>query len=373
MVRQAIHIVLLICFASAFPTQSHSSTLIDQKSGILDTDRKLMWYNASLLGIEGKGWEETESNYDRLPLKAKGMVRKPVWGHSHSSAGILIRFRTDAKAIQVRWTLTKKSLAMPHMPATGVSGIDLYARDQASRLRFCGNGLPTGVTNEASFSLPESKEYVLYLPLYNGVKLLEIGVPKEKSLSKLPSPSLSIVFYGTSITQGACASRPGMAATSIVSRELGVTVINLGFSGNGKMEKEMAELLSELDPAIYVLDCLWNMTPQEVSERVEPYITRLRETRPTTPIILAEDSSFRNLPSKKGDILRKIFAKLTKKGDKNLYLLPNKLMLGEDSDGTVDGLHPNDLGMTRQAAVFMTFIEPILKKKSNKLNADDSK
>ena len=140
------------------------------------------------------------------------------------------------------------------------------------------------------------------------------------------------------------------------------------------MEKEMAELLSELDPAIYVLDCLWNMSPQEVSERVEPFIIRLRESRPTTPIILAEDSNFRGLPSEKGDILRKIFAKLSKQGDKNLYILPNKGMLGEDSDGTVDGCHPNDLGLARQAAVFMTCLEPILKKqKSNKPDAGDGK
>jgi hypothetical protein len=376
MIRQAIHIALFICFASAFPISTYSSDSINQESGVLAPDGKTVWYNGTLLGVEGKGWVNTESFYDRLPLKAKGMVRTPVWGLSHSSAGMQIRFRTDAKSIQVRWTLTNQSLAMPHMPATGVSGIDLYARDQAGRLRFCANGRPTGVINKASFRLPASKEYVLYLPLYNGVKLVEVGVSKDKSLSKLPCPSPShcIVFYGTSITQGACASRPGMAATAIISRGLGAPIINLGFSGNGNMEKEMAELLSELDPAIYVLDCLWNMSPQQVSERVEPFITRLRETRPTTPIILAEDSSFRDLPSGKGDILRKIFEKLTRRGDKNLYRLPNKGMLGEDSDGTVDGCHPNDLGMSRQAAVFMTCLEPILKKqKSNKPDAGDGK
>ena len=376
MIRQGIHIALLICFASAFPISTYSSDSINQDFGVLDTDGKTVWYNGMLLGVEGKGWIDTEFYYDRLPLKAKDIVRRPVWYLSHCTAGMQIRFATDAKKLQVRWTVTKKALAMPHMPATGVSGIDLYARDKTGTFRFCANGRPKGVSNKASFTLPTSKEYVLYLPLYNGVELLEIGVPKDRSLSKLPcpSPSHSIVFYGTSITQGACASRPGMAATSIISRGLGAPVINLGFSGHGEMEKEMAELLSELDPAIYVLDCLWNMSPQEVSERVEPFIIRLRESRPTTPIILAEDSNFRGLPSEKGDILRKIFAKLSKQGDKNLYILPNKGMLGEDSDGTVDGCHPNDLGMARQAAVFMTCLEPILKKqKSNKPDAGDGK
>jgi hypothetical protein len=163
--------------------------------GVLGPDGQTMWYDAKLLGVEGKGWVDTESYYDRLPQKAKHTVRKPVWNLNHHTAGMLIRFATDAKKLQVRWTLTNKRLAMPHMPATGVSGIDLYARDQLGILRFSANGRPTEVTNKASFMLPASKEYVLYLPLYNGVKLLEIGITKEKSLSKVPSPSHSIVFY----------------------------------------------------------------------------------------------------------------------------------------------------------------------------------
>ncbi len=372
MTRQFIGIALFICFSTGFATSTYCADSIKQESGVLDADGKTVWYKGMLLGVEGKGWVNTKSFYDRLPRKANGMVRAPVWNMSHHTAGMLIRFATDAKSIQVRWTLTKKDLAMPHMPATGVSGIDLYARNQSGRLRFCANGRPKGVANKASFKLPPSNEYVLYLPLYNGVKLFEIGIPKDKTLSKFPSPSHDIVFYGTSITQGACASRPGMAATAMVGRELNVSVINLGFSGNGRMEKEMAEFLSELDPTVYILDCLWNMTPQLVSERMEPFITKLRKTRPTTPILLVEDSSFRDLPSGKGDILRKIFAKLVAQGDENLYILSNKGMMGEDSDGTVDGTHPNDLGMARQASVLITCLEPILKKqKSNKPNAGD--
>lgn len=365
MIKRHTYWALLIFLTVTFPVSTYCADSIKQESGVLDGDGKTIWYSGALLGVEGKGWENTESFYDRLPLKAKETVRRQVWNLSHCSAGMRIRFVTDAKNIQVRWTLTKKSLAMPHMPATGVSGIDLYARDKAGKLRFCANGSPKKLSNQASFSLPASTEYVLYLPLYNGLKSIELGLPKDEQLSKIPCPptSESIVFYGTSITQGACASRPGMAATTITSRELSTQVINLGFSGNGKMEIEMAELLSELDPAIYVLDCLWNMTPQLVSERAEPFIIRLRKTRPTTPIILVEDSSFRGLPSEKGNILREIFTKLIKQDDKNLYFLPNKNMLGQDFDGTVDGIHPNDLGMARQAAVFIQCLKPILEKK----------
>jgi hypothetical protein len=335
----------------------------------MDTVSNTVWYDASLLGIEGKGWLKTESDYDRLPQKAKASVRAPVWQLSRHSAGIYVRFATDADSIHIRWTLTEKELDMPHMPATGVSGIDLYARDLTSRkLIFCQNGRPTGITNKVMFSLPASDEYVLYLPLYNGVKHLEIGIPKNMMLAKLEqsSPSETIVFYGTSITQGGCVSRPGMAATSIVGRQLKTPVINLGFSGNGRMETEIAELLSEIDPAIYIIDCLWNMTSNMVVERVEPFIKILRLKRPATPIILVEDSSIKNVPTTNGNILRKIYAKLKAQGDDNLYFLPNTGMLGDDRDGTVDGVHHNDLGMARQAEVFIRYLEPILKK--NKLN-----
>ncbi len=356
-------IVKMFIWLSMITINSYSSEVINPRVGTLDADSNTVWYKAKLLGIEGKGWSETESDYDRLPMRAKGIVRKPVWELSQSSAGIYVRFNTDASSVNVRWTLTNKDLDMPHMPATGVSGIDLYARDTTTGLLiFCGNGRPTDASNQSLFTVPASDEYVLYLPLYNGVNQLEIGIPKENKLAKLEKSAISdaIVVYGTSITQGGCVSRPGMAATSILGRQLNRPVINLGFSGNGRMEIELAELLAELDPAIYVLDCLWNMKPDLVMERVEPFIKRLRTTRPSTSILLVEDSSVRNVPTPKGDILRKIFADLKAQGDMNLYMLSNTGMLGEDGEGTVDGVHPNDLGMARQAAVFKTCLESIL-------------
>lgn len=343
-------------------SELNASESIDPSVGKLEPDEQIVWYDATHLGVEGKGWLDTESDYDRLPRSAQGVVREPVWELGHCSTGMSVRFATDAKTLLVRWTLTREELALPHMPATGVSGIDLYATDKTGKLKFSANGRPHDVSNTVTFNLSGSDKYVLYLPLYNGVKRLELGIPQGKRLSKLAklSESRSIVFYGTSITQGGCASRPGMATTSLVGRALDVPIINLGFSGNGRMEMELAELLSELDPAIYVLDCLWNMTPALVSERLEPFVRKLREARPTTPILLVEDSNVRNISTTKGDILRKIYAKLKAEGDENLYLLPNTGMLGEDGEGTVDGVHFNDLGMARQAAVFVECLEPIL-------------
>ncbi len=324
----------------------------------------VIWYDGELLTLEGKGWTDTESYYDRLPAKAKNIVREEVWNLSHHSAGMRIRFVSDAKFIQVRWTLLKEALALPHMPATGVSGIDLYARDGSGKWSFVANGRPKGISNEVDFKLPESSEYSLYLPLYNGVKNLQIGAYKTRKIGKSETSGDAArkltVFYGTSITQGACASRPGMASTAIVGRHLDVPIINLGFSGNGRMEPEMAKLLGELDPAMYVLDCLWNMTPDMVSLRVEPFVTILRAYRPSTPIVLVEDSSVMNQPTQDGDILRAIYERLKSQGDEHLYFLSNDGMLGSDTEGTVDGCHPNDLGMMRQALSFQAFLEPIL-------------
>jgi len=331
---------------------------------IAQENEDVLWHDARTLTIEGKGWTDTASDYDRLPARAKDIVREAVWNLSHHSAGLRLRFTSDAKFITARWTLIKEDLALPHMPATGVSGIDLYARDADGRWVFVANGRPTGLSNEAEFKLLPNAEHALYLPLYNGVTQVELGAYKTRTFQRSdPSPEEEqklIVFYGTSITQGACASRPGLAGTAIAGRRLDVPVINLGFSGNGRMEPEMARLLGELDPAVYVLDCLWNMTPEMVSERVEPFVKILRAARPNTPIVLVEDSYFMDRPTQDGAILRDIFERLKAQGDERLHFLSNTGMLGSDTEGTVDGCHPNDLGMMRQALVFEEFLRPLL-------------
>jgi hypothetical protein len=351
-------IALLVPFTmAAVPAEK-----IDAAKGTVDPCDGQVWYDGKLLLLEGKGWEKTESYYDRLPAAAKDKVRAPVWDLGHDSAGMCLRFVTEAPSIKVRWTLRNKNLALPHMPATGVSGVDLYQRTDTQRWTFVQNGRPTSGSNEASCRVTPNVECLLYLPLYNGVESIKIGVPKDKALSKPPESSgKAIVFYGTSITQGGCASRPGMACTAIVRRQFDVPVINLGFSGNGKMEPEMADLLAELDPAVYVLDCLWNMRPAEVSERVGPFVKKLRAVRPGTPILLVEDCSVSNTtPTEKGTILRRIYEDLKAEGITNLHFLSNRDMLGTDGDGTVDGCHPNDVGMLRQASVFSKSLAAIL-------------
>ncbi|HEV3005260.1 MAG TPA: SGNH/GDSL hydrolase family protein [Pirellulales bacterium] len=336
----------------------------------------ILWYDLKLLDVEGQGWTETKAPFDRLPAKAEGVVRDPVWQLSRHSAGLCARFVSNATTIKARWTLTSENLAMPHMPATGVSGIDLYVKFKG-RWRWLANGRPSAVTTSLDLAagLPDGeREYLLYLPLYNGVTSVEVGIAPEHQIGKAEPYAADhdqpIVFYGTSITQGGCASRPGMVHTAILGRRLGRPVINLGFSGNGRMEPELAGLLAELDPALYVLDCLPNMNADEVSQRVEPFISTIRRKRPGTPILLVEDRNYtdgflvegkriRNEASHAA--LKAVYDRLLAAGDKRLGYVQGEYLLGEDGEGTVDTSHPTDLGFLRQAAVFQSALEPLLR------------
>ena len=283
-------------------------------------------------------------------------------------------FETDATTIRARWSLLSGSLAMPHMPATGVSGLDLYAQDEKGTWRWVNVAKPTGQKSEATLIAnirPGHRRYRVYLPLYNGAESVEIGVDSSAKFKLMkPRDVKPIVFYGTSITHGACASRPGMPHPAILGRWLDRPVLNLGFSGNGKMEKEVAELLAELDPCIYVIDCLPNMDSKLVSERAEPLVAILRKARPTTPIVLVEDRINTNahwLPARAAHheanhaALRKAYANLKSAGVKHLAYIEGRPLLGDDGEAATDGSHPSDLGFMRQAEHMNKTLAPLLK------------
>lgn len=327
-----------------------------------------VWVNAEKLTVEGRGWTTgITSFYDRLPAKAEKMVPAKVWELSHLSAGILVRFKTASPEINVRWKLLNEMLSMPHMPATGVSGVDLYILKN-KEWKFIGNGRATANTNTAVF-FPVLRgtgieEYMLYLPLYNGVSSVEIGTkdstPVFPSDEKRNGP---VVFYGTSITQGGCASRPGNAAVAILGRKLNKQVINLGFSGTGKMEKEMAELLTEIPASAYIIDCLPNMTEDGVKERAEQFLRVLTAGNKTIPVLICEEGNLYGLPmTPKAAALREITAKLKAEGITNIDFIEMRSPYGNDSEGTVDGVHPNDLGFMRQAEQLLPHIRKKLPK-----------
>jgi len=341
-------------------------------TGISDDD-VYTWTDIREFGIEGKGWKSDSLYYNRLPAKAGEIVREPVWNLSHHTAGFFVRFLTNATSIKASWGLTGENLSMTHFAATGVSGVDLYVKRENGSWHWLGVGKPDNRENKVTLveGMPEAaREYMLYLPLYNGIEYVNIGIAEAFKIASVPPDTRKpIVFYGTSIIQGGCASRPGMCSTAILGRRLHREIINLGFSGNGRMEPEMAELLAELDPAIYFIDCLPNLQADEVAVRVEPFVKILRKAHPGTPIVLAEgvvyNNAFlvekrrlRNSESRKA--LRNAYENLLNGGTRNLYYQIAEGQLGFDGEGTVDGTHPTDLGFYRQADAYQLLLESIL-------------
>jgi hypothetical protein len=331
----------------------------------------LDWHDITRWGVEGREWinEERLRWFDRFPAAAQKTIPPAVWNLSRDSTGMMVRFKTDASSIHVHYKLSKDRLGMPHMPATGVSGIDLYARDTDGTWRWVQVTRPDKqeIRTEIIKDLaPGYREYAAYLPLYNGVDLVEIGVAKGSRFEGLAPRAKPIVFYGTSITHGACASRPGMVHTAILGRRFDRPVVNLGFSGNGRMDASVGEYLVKVDAAVYVIDCLPNMQPAQVTERTIPLVKQLRAAKPDTPIVLVEDRRFTNdwiTPAKRKfhddnhAALRAAFAALQKEGVRNLHYVPGDALYGTDTEGATDASHASDLGFMRQADA----MEPVLR------------
>ena len=372
-------VILLLSFhglsvAGETPLQKSLAT-VDPQTGVA-------WFDARDIGVEGKAWDDTEAFYDRLPARAKAVVRSPVWNLSRQTAGMCVRFASNAPSLHVRWQLTSDRLAMAHMPATGVSGVDLYVHTDDG-WRWLAVGQPTATANDVRLIkdiASQRRTYLLYLPLYNGVASLEIGIPQGSKLwpqQVEPTDGKPIVFWGTSITQGGCASRPGMVHTAILGRRLSRPIINLGFSGNGKMEPEVAQLIAEIDAAAFVIDCLPNLKSEAVAKRTQPLVSILRKQHSRTPILLVEDRSYTNaflierqrLRNQQSRVaLRSAFTELQQAGVPALYYLSGNELLGSDGEDTVDGSHPTDLGFLRQANAFEPVIRKMLEQKIQHVN-----
>ena len=334
--------------------------------------------------VHGQAWNnELKGSYHRLPQRAESIVRKPLWDLSTNSAGLSIVFRTNATDIRVRYQING-DFSMPHMPATGKSGVDLYATDGNGCQRWCaaryafGDTIRYNYSNISYVTNPEyGYEYQLFLPPYSELKWLEIGVPEGSDFSFEPvSKEKPIVIYGTSIAQGACASRPGMVWGNIINRKMQHPVINLGFSGNGRLESELFDLLTEIDAKLFIIDNMPNMTNDRTSliyERATAGIRKLRE-KSDAPILLVEHNGYGNELSsleaessyRKTNIeLRKAYKDLQAEGIKNLYYL-TKEEIGFHQDAMVEGVHPSDLGMQIYADAYISKIKEILKEDCEK-------
>lgn len=344
--------------------------------------QQIKWYNPDAQPhpvVQGQAFagEEREGFYHRLPKRFANDVRTPLWAQSRHSAGESLCFSTDAKDITIRY-IRKGALSMYHMPMTGTSGTDLYTTDKNGQEIWIAGKYSFGDTVICRYKNIEIENgtgiqrYTLFLPLYNEVCQLEVGVENYTSFRfDKPSGNKPIVAYGTSICQGACASRPGMAWTNIVQRRMGHTVVNMGFSGNAFFEKEVMAILAQIDAKVYIIDAMPNAYTIEtelLQDSIVKAIHNLHAARPHTPILLTDHlgyphgkamKEFRTSQIKALDVLKKSYKQLKEEGVDNLYYLTYE-ELAMPQDGTVEGIHTSDYGMMRYAEAYEKKLRQIL-------------
>lgn len=339
----------------------------------LASAQKVVYTDASEFPLYGKVSDRTNGRYERLPSELQGVSRDPVWYLGRNSAGLFIRFRSNSTSIHARWESAFNN-SMTHMTDTGTKGLDLYALVDGEWRHVC-SAQPQGKNSERCIianMYPVEREYMLYLSLYDGVSSLEIGVDEGAMLERpavdRPSREKPVVMYGTSILQGGCANRPGMAHTNIIGRRLDREVINLGFSGNALLDMEIARLMASVeDPGLYVLDYAPNAYADMIDENGEKFFRVIRDAHPDVPVVFIEDVIFPHTAfdnkileevTRKNDAQKRLFKRLKKAGEKRIYYIGAEGMIGDDGEATVDGIHFTDLGAMR----YVDHVLPTLRK-----------
>ncbi len=293
-----------------------------------------------------------EKYFYRMPQDFAASISAEVTSLNRNTSGGRIRFRTNSPFVAISVKREKIGL-LPHMALSGTSGFDLYVDG-----RFVGAFIPPSKDGEVydriiNFDDGETREreIMIHFSLYFRVENLYVGVQENATLhAPTPyTPTRPVVFYGSSITQGGCVSRPGMAYPAHISRWLGCDFINLGFSGNAKGEPAMADYIASLDPSVLVMDYDYNAPTYAHLEATHyAFYERFRARCPETPVVMISSPSVRWHPDMyaRRDLIRSHYEKAVAEGDTRVFFVDGEtLMGGDDWDScTVDGCHPNDLG-----------------------------
>ena len=324
-----------------------------------------VWIDGTTLKIEGRGFDVKDEPYVRIPHRFVGKVPGGITGMGRQSTGLSFRFRTTSRRVVIRWTVRPSSWTDPLIPPSGLQSVALWGRGDGEDWQFVAKAHPTKEgDNELSCGWDPRRTGILYLPMRAEVLKLEVGVEKGAKFEALERKAADrIVHYGTSIVHGGCVSQPGMMFTSFMGRILDREVVNLGFSGGGKMEGEMADLLAEIDAALYIVDCDWNMDVALQKERYEPFVRKLRALRPRTPILLCGGCTERRTPRSQEVYAKSVYDRLKAEDPvlwKDLHFLSGVGQLPFESFATHDHCHPNDYGAPFMGKVYAEAVGRIL-------------
>jgi len=333
------------------------------------------WQEGADFGLEGQAWTDMLAPYARIPKADEPTLPQgPRWKGTWA-VGLHVRFVTDSDVVLVRAVardpFTKKQ------GTVALGGLDAYRRVRRGEWRYQERRRWfDGVTNCAQVAWRPGEAGIIYLPQVGVVESFRIGVRKGRSLRRFPHESgvvKPVVHYGTSIVQGGAASRAGLMFTAIAARLADVPYANLGFSGNGWMEIEVARMLAKADASLYIVDCGWNMRifdQKETRDRTRAFIRLLHEKRPDTPILLCEAAHGGVEPSWGPPVVKMTLKEINlpyravyeelKATVPNLHYLPQEGLLPEDGEALDDFIHPNDYGMVWMGHVFASKIKELL-------------
>lgn len=288
-----------------------------------------------------------------------------------STAGGKVRFRTDATTLNISITLQKSNSGMKHFADTGSVGLDVYVGTGTARTYVKTIQPTTEPTYSGLVYLqPGVKEVMINLPTYSGVKSMSIGFPDNSKVAE-PLPftyEKPIAFYGSSITQGGCSSRPGTTYFNILGRALDANTLNLGFSGSAFGETAIAEYIASVDISAFIFDYDYNAdTPEKLGETHYPFYEIVRAAHPDIPIIFVSRCNYNvaNTNDVKCRLLIiKNYEKAKEAGDENVYFVDGSKFFGKynPADYTVDGLHPTDLGFRMMAEHIFPVLKEALEK-----------
>jgi len=339
------------------------------------TEPDIVWLNAleAPFSLHGVFYDKEQGCFVRMPQKVADTVSSGVAHLNHNTAGGRIRFRTNSSFIGIR-AVQKVNRLMPHITLAGQSGFDLYRKNDVGKEIYYKTFMPPIEMTEG-YSSPvktdgKETEYTINFPLYDNVQELYIALKKD-AIIEAPAPyavEKPIVYYGSSITQGGCASRPGNSYQAMISRRLDADHVNLGFSGSGHAEKEIVDYLAELckNASAFVCNYDWNAGTEEYLEKTHlPLYRRVREENPNLPILFLSEPEIVLNPTRmlpRLEIIRKTYLTAKAEGDEKVWFLPgNKIYEGDHWDAcTVDGCHPNDFGFYRMAVAIEAYLKEML-------------